>query len=458
MTAWNIILFFFFLSLMIIAGQIRSAQVKSESQYLLANRKTRLFALIATLVMTELNTSTLLAFSGMGYLTSWWALSLPLVFLIGLIFYALTVAKPWKEFNGISVADYFTARYGRDIGYLVSFILFSAMAGFSATYIKSLTLIFMPLFPMLNAWLLSGVLVILVLLMTLRGGLVAIIRTDVISFILICFFLPVLLYCVWRMPKASTPPLLSLQQMQELLPPQFVVSLILLTMFSYILAPWYGQKIIAARNANTAYLAVLCAAILIFLFYGLGIGITSLLRTKGIMLSQAELALPYSIHQAFPISLQGLAYGILFCIAATTLAGVWSAMVTLLVGAQPAKEKQIKLNRSMQLTILCAVVSYGGANLFVDHILNKMILANIPIVALSFALLAGFYWKKTSRTGVYLSILSGIFWGAACYYHYGETGNYTWYWSVYGIPLIFITGITGSLFYPGQTQERFIQT
>ncbi|NGX37878.1 MAG: hypothetical protein K1000chlam2_01044 [Chlamydiae bacterium] len=91
-------------------------RVKKTASYWVADRKTSLFALTATLVMTEFNTATLIAFSSMGYLAGKRALFLPLVFLIGLLFYAVTVAKKWKAFNGLSVASFFSKRYGRDIG------------------------------------------------------------------------------------------------------------------------------------------------------------------------------------------------------------------------------------------------------------------------------------------------------------------------------------------------------
>ena len=165
-------------------------RAKTTSSYWVADRKTSLFALTATLVMTEFNTATLIAFSSMGYLAGQWALFLPLVFLVGLLFYAITVAKKWKAFDGLSVASFFTKRYGRDIGILASVALLVAMTGFSAAYVKSLYIVFAPLFPQLNAWMLSGLLVTLVIAMMLRGGLFSIIRTDVFSFCVILFFSP----------------------------------------------------------------------------------------------------------------------------------------------------------------------------------------------------------------------------------------------------------------------------
>ena len=57
----------------------------------------------------------------------------------------LQVAKKWKAFNGVSVATFFINNYGKNVGRFASFTLLASMAGFSATYIKSLV-IFLVLF------------------------------------------------------------------------------------------------------------------------------------------------------------------------------------------------------------------------------------------------------------------------------------------------------------------------
>lgn len=434
-----------FLAILIVIGTLSSRTVTTENQYLLAGRKTKLFALVATLVMTEFNTATLIAFSAAGYYARWWAISLPCVFLIGLLFYASTVAKKWKMFNGISVAAYFSQRYGRDVGILAAVILFTAMTGFSATYVKALTFIFMPLLPHLNQWLLSGSLISAVLLVTWRSGLISIIKIDMISFIIMLLFFPTLLFFTWHYPgSTSSINHINLQQMQTALPPKFVFSLIFLTMFSYILAPWYGQKVISAETSDTAIKAVAIAAVMIFFLYTIGVSITSLLATKGVILAQPEQALPYAIKTVLPVYFQGIGYTVLFLTAATTLSGIWSAMVTLIVGENPVASSTKRLRDSLWCMSLCAFLSFLLANLFVDKIFNKMILANIPVVALSFTLLAGFYWKISNRFGVYLSIIVGLVWGIGCYFIIGEKNIYTWYWAVYGIPLIFISGIFGT--------------
>ena len=207
-------------------GSHKANRVKTESQYLLAGRKTGLLALTATLVMTELNTSTLIAFSSAGYGAGWWALSLTFIFFIGLLFYGVTVAKKWKAFNGLSVAHFFTERYGRDIGTFAAVILFSAMALFSATYVKSMAMLFAPLFPEVSILVLSGSICLLILLITLRGGLVSVIGIDVFSFLIISLFFPILIYYISSLPSdSSTIPLRSLEEGFAALPPEFVFSL-----------------------------------------------------------------------------------------------------------------------------------------------------------------------------------------------------------------------------------------
>ena len=401
--------------------------------------------------MTEVNTSTLLAFAGLGYIGGGYALFFPLVFLVGLIFYALTVAKKWKELDASSVTELFINRYGKKLGYFASIYLIVAMMGFTATYVKSITLIFSPLFPNISPFMLTGGFVFITLFMTLRGGLIAIIRTDIVSFLLMSITLPLLLFFTYReAPNISIYSHPLFENASTLLPPRFIISLIILTMFTYILAPWYGQKIFSAKSSKVAFSSVLLAAFLVFVFYGIGVIATSLLRISGAQLASPDQAIPYLIHNYLPIGCKGLAYAVLLSICATTLAGIWNAMSSMIL-ADFWKKSTTPNNykRGLWLTLFFAICSFFMGNLLIDRILDKLILANIPIAALSFALIGGFYYKKTSPFGAALSIFTGLAIGIGSYLYFGEEGCYTWYWACYGIPLIFGTGILGSYLIPG---------
>lgn len=426
------------LFLFILVGVFKNRKVTSEESYLFAKRQCGFWGLSCTLIMTELNTSTLLAFSGLGYVAGRRALFLPFVFLIGLLFYGLTVAKKYKALNATSVTSLFRIRYGKPFAKLASVFLGIAMLGFTATYVKSITLIFSPAFPTWNLWFLSGYLILLILSMMLRGGLVSIIRTDILSFLLVCTIFPCFLFFGKGAGSVHAIP-----NFPEVLPSRFLISLIVLTMFTYILAPWYGQKIFSAKSKQTAFSAVIFAAVLVFILYGVAVLATAHLKGKGLLLASPESALPTLINMYFPAGLRGVAYASLFMISATTLAGVWSAMSSMFIADFSHQSQSYK--QGLWLTLACAAASYLLGNTLVDRILDKLILANIPVAALSFALLAGFYWKKASSTGAILSTIVGLAWGLFTYLHFGEQGLYTWHWAIWGIPLIFASGILGSL-------------
>ena len=447
---FDVMAFLVLLGACLFFGLFKNQQVQSEANYLFAKRRCTLFPLTCTLVMTEMNLSTLIAFSAFGYLAGIRALFLPFVFLIGLLFYAVSVAKKWKGLNASSVSALFTFRYGRPLATMASFFLLLSMSGFSATYVKSFSLLFSPFFPECSPWIISALFVILTLVMTLRGGLVAIIRTDILSFLFLIVLFPLFLFFSFKKGNFS---LLNFERSRVYLPSHFLVSLIILTMFTYILAPWYGQKIFAAKSKKVAKQAVIFAAFLIFIFYGIGVLSAAFLKIENVSLTSDQEALFYILSSYIPVGLRGALFAVFFMMAATTLSGVWSAMSSMFIADFLKKSKKEDYKRGLLLTLFFAFISYLLGNLFIERILDKLILANIPTFALSFTLLAGFFWKRASSFGAILSMIVGILWGSGCYLYFGKTA-YLWYWTVYGIILIFSTGIIGSYLKPNSLNPR----
>jgi SSS family solute:Na+ symporter len=118
-----------------------------------------------------------------------------------------------------------------------------------------------------------------VLVVILRGGLASVVRSDVVSFVVTLVLLPALLV-IGTMRSAALGGLATVfpgdqlavappaQWTHPALPFWFVTSLIVLTCFTSIAAPWYGQKIFAAKDARTAVLAVALSAFQVFALYG----------------------------------------------------------------------------------------------------------------------------------------------------------------------------------------------
>jgi solute:Na+ symporter, SSS family len=449
----DIIVFLLLLLTSITIGLYKAKAINTEKAYLLANRETKLFPLVATLVMTEFNPSTLIGFSALGYIGGYYSLTFPLVFLIGLLFYTFSVASKWKRLNSASVSELFRLRYGKEIGMISSGFLLIAMFGFSANYIKSLEIFFQSIFQSTPSFQLGFMILFLVLLITLRGGLYSIIKTDIFAFIITLIILPTLYY--FSMGDNSIREI-SIVQGQEKLPISFVSSLIILTMFTYISAPWYGQKIFSAKSEIIAFQAVGISSVLVFILYAFPLLSVYNLFKSNIDLLNPELGIPYIFNNLLPSGVKGFAYFVVMIAGVTTLSGVWSAMTTMIINDffrfSDTDNKSEK--RGIIITLLISTTSFFIAEFMIDKILNKLILANIPIAALSFGLLSAFYWKKSSKIGVVSSLVFGFFWGIFCYIYFGEEGGYTFYWGVIGIPLIFIIGIVGSILFPPSTSEN----
>lgn len=441
---WHLLSLGFLAIFLVYYAFYKSSTVSAES-YAVADRNVGVFALTATLVMTEFNTATLISFSSLGYMSGVKALLLPGVFLVGLVFYALTVARKWKNYNGVSVVDFFMSRFNRKIGIIAAIFLLAAMAGFSATYLKSLTLLFSNLLPGTSYWLISAYITFFTLIMVIRKGLVSIIKIDSFAFVFVILAMPLILYKVAGNEILYTAKANAINFKEDILKNDFIFSLIPLTMFSYILAPWYGQRIFAAKNAKVAYTSVMLSAIFVFMLYALGVLISYNVALQGIQLNDPQLSFPYAIEVSLSKFLYPLGYVFLFLVSSTTLAGVWNAMTN--IALELVSLKNIK-NQNIVMTLICAFFTYILSNLLVDNILSKMILANIPIISLSFALLAGFYWPKVSIAGVYTSIIVGMIFGVSSYLFFGEEGCYTYYLAFIGIPFIFISGVTVSWLYP----------
>jgi Na+/proline symporter len=449
-----IVFSFFFVLLFLIVGNLTSKiQSQSLDHYFLNSRKTKFWALVATLVMTEFNTSTLVAFSGLGVL-GLWSLWMPFLFLIGLGFYTLVVAKKWNQMGGTSVAELITNRYGSDVGKWASVSLIIAMVGFSSTYVKSSALFLSGLYPYLPIELSQWIVVLIVLGFCLRGGLSSIIKTDILGFCLVLVLFPTLLGYAWmHWGELNLKGWISIssESASHVIPIEFILSLLILTMFTYISSPWYGQKIFSAENSDTAFRAVALSSVLVFLLYAIPILLVGWYTHGTLRYPDLDSQLPHLLADELPPFLQVFAYGTLFLVGGTTLSGIWSAQASMI--QKDFYQNHLTQNKSRILVVLFALSSWMGAVLSPETVLNQMILANVPIFALSFSVLAGFYWKKARRWGAILSIVSGNIWGIFTYLYFGNEGMYTWYWTVYGLPIVFITGYLGSLIGSG-SEER----
>ncbi len=437
----DFLVIFLVLTILFLVGNHTANKTNNQAAYLVANRNIGLFPLMATLIMTEFNATTFVSHAAAGYSTGLRALVLPGILFICLTFYAITVSKKWKEYNGESIAQFFALRYSKSLGIFSAFCFSFAMMGLTATYIKSFTILAQGLFPQCNPWKISALLVSLVALISIKGGLKAIVRIDICSFIGLLIFLPIMAYYSFTYEFHSVHPSSQNWQMpHQILSGEFLAAFILFACLSYLAAPWYGQKVLAAKSPQTSFKAALLAAFFVFLMYGTGVVCSKFLFDKGIILVDSQHALGFILANVLPHGVQGFGLAIIISISVTTIASAWNVMTALIIGNfRQSKLEGVKLDKL--LTLFIGVLSFLITNILIDDVFSKMILVSIPLVSFSFSILGGFYWKQANYCGALTSILVGTCSGIATYLHYGDAGNWLYHWMTIGIPLIFITGI-----------------
>lgn len=306
------------------------------------------------------------------------------------------------------------------------------MTGFGANFIYSTTIYLQEIFPNYNHWLISGVACSLMLLFTIRDGLIRIVKIDKLSFILSLILFVYLGYLVY---KAGISSFKHISSQEVTLPFSFPISLAFLTAFTYILSPWYGQKIFAAKSKKTAFYAVMIAAFIVSLIYLIAVYTTA--KYAGMInLSNPDRAFTSIVTNLFSRPILVTFYIVMFLIALTTIAALWNTMASMcFVHFQRNKSEK----KNIITVIIIAILSYTLANTFIDQVLDKMLLFNIPIAALAFSLLYGFYGSRTNFLGAILSTIVGIVSALYCYLLFKQE-EFVFYWVFICIPLSFIVG------------------
>ncbi|MFT6142205.1 MAG: SSS family solute:Na+ symporter [Myxococcota bacterium] len=462
-TALDSVIFVVVLVGLVGVGLRAARRVKTSSDWLVAGRNMGFWTLLGTLVMTELNTATMLAFSGAAYAVGPRALTLPLVFLVGLMVYALTVARRYKRLNATSVAELYGARFGPGLQRLASVCFLVAMLGFVATYVRSAEVVFAPVLSgwvgmPLSPWVTSAVLVALVLVVTLGGGLMAVAASDLAAFALTVVGLPVFAWVAWSSAggtEALTQLVAQLPPGEDVMPTRFIIALMLLTTATYVASPWYGQRMFAAKDERTAFSAVALSAILVTGLYVAASVVAICVRMALPPLPNAESALPQALIAWAPSGLRGLGFAVLLGIVITTMSSMWNTWVAMAVtDFIPVTG----LKASRLVTIALALVSWFIANLMPDGILGNMILANIPIAALLFGLMGGLYWRGASKAGAWAATITGVVGAVTCWW---TLPVYEWWWAVVAVPVSVGAGVVVSLSHPdppGQSDAFYART
>lgn len=411
-----------------VAGLWRARNVKNSEDFLVAGRSVGLFVLVGTLVMTEFNTASMVAYSSFGYMAGLYAGLCAICFLFGFAPYTFIVARRWKRLNAVSMAEMFEQRYDKNFRLFVSAMLIVTLFLFSTTYLKAASIIFSVA---LNLDLTKTVILIsgIVLILTLAGGLLTVAWTNMLSFLLTIVALPLLFFISWKnasvmggMGTVFEPRYLSVNPQgmwfDKILPFEFIFTLYFLLFLVYMLSPWYAQIMFSTKDEKTAFKGMFFTTILVALVYLLSILTSAFVRVGFPNLTDPQEAMAQAIVFWMPVGIRGLMLALIFAVCQTTMATIWNNNVSLvaqdfyrgIINPGASEKKMLLVSRA--LTLLLAVGTMIVSIYFVDVVIEVMLFGNIFMVSLFFAGVGGFlFWhvgKKAAWMTTILGILSGV--------------------------------------------------
>ncbi len=462
-------------------GLWKAKKVKDSEDYLVAGRSLGLFVLVGTLVMTEFNTAAMIGYSSYAYLGGTFASLMALMFLFGLGPYTLVVAKRWKRLNTVSISEMFEQRYDKRFRIFASLMIISTLALFCTAYLKAASLVFSMALNLDLVWTVILISVI-VLIFTLAGGLVSVSWTNLFSFVITIFAVPILFFIskykadsLGGLATAFNREFLSFNIFgmwnNPVLSFEFIFTLYALLFLIYMQSPWYAQIMFATKNEKTAYRGMFIATIIVVLIYWFSIETAAFVKVGFPNLDDPQMAIPVAITYWMPIGIKGLTLALIFAVCQTTMATIWNNNASIitqdiyrgLINPSASDKKVLFISRI--LTLFIALFTIIVSITVIDVVIQVMFFANIFMVSLFFPAIGGFLWWKAGKKASWIATILGIISGWAIFFSkkYFNDGLPQWFqnhdwlfiYCCVAAPIVIIIGILISL--NEKTDENFIK-
>lgn len=444
-------------------GLYKGKKVKDYEDYMVGGRQFGAFILIGTLIMTEFNTASLIGLASQGYSGGVMGLWFSITFIASLGIYTIFFARKWKRYNGISLVEMFEERYGKSLGNLAAIMMSLAMIGLTAVYLTSASKVFGAAF----GWsYLATILIvtITVLILTLTGGLVSVVYTDMAAFLITIIGIPVIFITaniksggLSQLSTVYDPSLLTIvpQVNNPVLPASSIFGFMVLSVSMYQMAPWYAQRMFSAKDEKTAFKAMAWTTIGVVVLYAMNILTAALAKTAWPNLEDPDMGLIYAILNWTPTVIKGLMLAVVYSVAQSTMSSIWNTNASIItqtmyrgwIDKNASEEKVFKISKvvTVVLAFITIIISY----FFVTYVLRALVFADVFLMVLIFSTVAAFYWWNAGRWAAMLSTIAGLVSGAIFTFNgIGEFVMVLW-----TVPIMFAVGIIVGLIEPQPTGD-----
>jgi len=404
--------------------------VKDSADFLVAGRSMGLHVGIISLVATEIGIITFMYYAEMGVLYGFTACTVGVITAAVYIVVGRSgfVIERFRELELVTIPQYFEDKYGSDVRILVGVLMavggalnFGVFPIIEATFLNIITGI--PQAYIL--WTMVG-LIIIVLAYTALGGMVSVIITNYVQYIvLVLAMILITVFCFrsvgWTAMVDTVQNEMGPEGFDPLSHPTFGWKFIfwqtlnwlaLVTVWAPIAARTFASE--DARTVKRIFtwtgLLALGRAVLPFLW-----GIAALAYFGGEVSTPIE-ATPAFLREVLPVGIIGLVVAGMLAASMSTYSGyllAWSSVISQdvalpLIRRPLRKKTQLRVNQVTVLLLALFIIIWGlfyiipGATYF-----YLQMTANIFLAGTFWAVVGGIYWRKAHRIGAYCSLIFG---------------------------------------------------
>lgn len=347
-----------------------------------------------------------------GIAGAWWDWSaVPALILLGL-FFASKIKLP----NMVTITDFFELRYNFPTKLMASLMHILAIATQISAQFTVSAVALSGIFGV-PKWVGILISVVFAVFYTTSGGLLSVVSTDVVQFIMIIgsilIAMPIALSHAGGfsgLAAALPEGFLSFGNIE----PATVISWCLFCFFTYATSQHYIQRVFASKDKSTAKFAFVFTGGM-YIIYGLmisiiGVCIVVLLPN----LSDPNMGYTMLIKNFMPAGVAGIILGGIFAASMSTADSMILAASTLFVNdiytpllAKDSSEKK-KLFTIRVVTFIICIFSVIIA-LFMNNIVELMYLGGLFYsTSVFFPLIIGLKWKRATSAGAIVSIIASV--------------------------------------------------
>lgn len=427
-------------------GYISTKKIKSSKQYILADRKLTKFQAGISMAASDMGGSSIVGASAYVYVIglsgAFWNLSaVPALIILGFI-----ITKKLRNLEISTVPEFIGNRYSNRLRLFTSILHILGLSTMvSAQFLVSATAINVLLGVPQNIALIISLLI--VLLYTAGGGLIAVVNTDVVQFF-------VMIISMLVMIPACINNIGSIGELINNVPKEFLsfrelgfwtpFSWVLLCVFLYGTNQTYLQRVFASKDAKTASFSFYFTG-LAYIVYGCIIGFLGLAMYVILPnLSDPNLGFALLIQKVLPSGVTGIALGGLFAATMSTADSMLIGASSLFVNDvycsyinKNASDKQI-LNTTRIVTIVVAIGGIVISKLF-DNLVDIVYVSGLLYSAVVFfPLILGLFNDKISSASAEISIAVAFIVGLLSEFYLSKN-----FGGILGLPSNILCSLTG---------------